>query len=325
MNFGNFLILLLAIFSFIQITTTYKYVKIQNNNICPAKIVSKVLTIFKGKRLSLGERKESAMLIEQTWDNKTLTYLENSCKFVVHTNDKAPGSGLYTVINKLNFRKQNETCIDYLIFSGGNRPRSKPICERIGVKTGKNEKESLIFNEHDHEVEIQLFINKDISITEPLELSIVVTQHMNCYSGRFQCDVNDSFSCIYSDFENDGVPNCLPPCADEDGGCFQNAVTSEPLVPAISALTSMIFTMIGVGGCVWVCWKYWDCVKATRIQNAENRRTRNVPNMVSCFFTLQLTSFQTGVKVNFKFRLYFICCVFAIINDVYYSKICVFP
>lgn len=131
----------------------------------------------------------------------------------------------------------------------------------------------------------QLHINKDVPILEPLELSIVVTQHMNCngYGGKFQCDTNDSFSCIYSEFENDGVPNCLPPCADEDGGCFQSTVTSEPLVPAISALTSMIFTMIGVGGCVWACWKYWDCVKASRLQNAENnhRRTRNVPNLVS--------------------------------------------
>lgn len=132
--------------------------KIQNNNICPAKIVSKVLTIFKGKRFPLGERKESAMLIEQSWDQRTLKYLDPSCKFIVHTNDKAPGSGLYTVVNKLNFRKaeDNETCIDYLIFSGGNRPKSKPICEKIGVKTGNDNKESLIFNEHDHEIEIQV-------------------------------------------------------------------------------------------------------------------------------------------------------------------------
>lgn len=129
----------------------------------------------------------------------------------------------------------------------------------------------------------QININRELAIKEPLELSIVVTQHMNCngFGGKFRCDLNDSFSCIYSEFENDGVPNCLPPCSDEDGGCFQNAVTSEPLVPAISALTSMIFTMIGVGGCVWVCWKYWDCVKTTRQQDVENRRTRNVPNMVS--------------------------------------------
>lgn len=102
------------------------------------------------------ERKESAMLIEQSWDPRTLTYLEPSCKFVVHTYDKASGSGLYTVINKLNFRKENDTCIDYLIFSGGNRPQSKPICEKIGIKTGSNDKESLIFNEHDHEIEIQV-------------------------------------------------------------------------------------------------------------------------------------------------------------------------
>lgn len=130
--------------------------KIQNNNICPTKIVSKVLTIFKGHRLKLGERKESAMLIEQNWDMRTLSYLEPLCKFVVHTNDEASGSGLYTVINKLNFRKDNDTCIDYLIFSGGNRPKSKPICEKIGVKTGNNDKESLIFNEHDHEIEIEV-------------------------------------------------------------------------------------------------------------------------------------------------------------------------
>lgn len=106
--------------------------------------------------MSLGERKESAMIIEQSWDQRTLSYIEPICKLTVHTKDRAPGSGLYTVIRKLNFRKENDTCIDYLIFSGGNRPISKPICEKIGVKLNENDKESLIFNEHDHEVEIQV-------------------------------------------------------------------------------------------------------------------------------------------------------------------------
>jgi len=51
-------------------------------------------------------------------------------------------------------------------------------------------------------------------------------------------------------------------CRDE-GTCFHDAIVPEEIDTAnvaISALTSLIFTMLGVGFCVWICWKYWNCI-----------------------------------------------------------------
>lgn len=68
--------------------------------------------------------------------------------------------------------------------------------------------------------------------------------------------------CISKSLENDGIVNCPPKyCLDEET-CFTKPVAEEQLNHsniALSALTSLIFTLFAVGLCLWVCWKYSNC------------------------------------------------------------------
>lgn len=74
-------------------------------------------------------------------------------------------------------------------------------------------------------------------------------------------------TCISKTLENDGINNCPPPyCSDEGGRCPKPpiVVTSKEATAnntdiVISALTSLIFTLVGVGSCLWLCWHIKDC------------------------------------------------------------------
>lgn len=74
-------------------------------------------------------------------------------------------------------------------------------------------------------------------------------------------------TCISKTLENDGINNCPPPyCIDEGGRCPKPpiVVTSKEATAnntdiVISALTSLIFTLVGVGSCLWLCWHIKDC------------------------------------------------------------------
>lgn len=73
--------------------------------------------------------------------------------------------------------------------------------------------------------------------------------------------------CISKALQNDGINNCPPPyCVDEAGNCPKPPVvvtsreaTSNNTDIVISALTSLIFTLVGVGSCLWLCWHIKDC------------------------------------------------------------------
>lgn len=74
-------------------------------------------------------------------------------------------------------------------------------------------------------------------------------------------------TCISKKLERDGINNCPPPyCIDEGGNCPKPpiVVTSKEATAnntdiVISALTSLIFTLVGVGSCLWLCWHIKDC------------------------------------------------------------------
>lgn len=77
--------------------------------------------------------------------------------------------------------------------------------------------------------------------------------------------------CISEVFKNDGIVNCPPPhCTDEGDHCPNrkssiDATTitigtrSNKTDIALSAITSLIFTICGVGTCLWFCWKIKEC------------------------------------------------------------------
>lgn len=63
---------------------------------------------------------------------------------------------------------------------------------------------------------------------------------------------------------NDGIVNCPPPDFSDEP---ITTLRSDPIPPnntdiVISALTSLIFTLIGVGSCLWLCWHIKDCFVA---------------------------------------------------------------
>lgn len=68
--------------------------------------------------------------------------------------------------------------------------------------------------------------------------------------------------CISNSFENDGFVNCPPHQCSDELKCVHQVPVVEPQISgtniAISAITSLVLTMVGVL-CVWMCCKYKYC------------------------------------------------------------------
>ncbi|BFG03728.1 uncharacterized protein DMAD_02914 [Drosophila madeirensis] len=245
----------------------YKNVRIQDN-LCSDKLIFTLAKPFRGDpTVRLDFEEDSAAIMTQTW-NLTLpnghsaNKIKYDCQFRVVTSDRPP-RGIYTLITRLKFRRDpvSKECIDYIQFTGGNRSPSERICHNIAINGPAGR---LIFDERDREVNVHIYIDRSRHILgDQLELSMVLTAHSEChFNGDFLCDPNDHYSCISRHFVRDNVTNCLYPCRDE-GTCFHDAIVPEEIDTAnvaISAITSLIFTMLGVGFCVWICWKYWNCI-----------------------------------------------------------------
>ncbi|KAH8285000.1 hypothetical protein KR054_003777 [Drosophila jambulina] len=251
----------------VAFSTAYKNVRLQDS-MCSDKLFYTLSKPFRGDptvRLEFDD--DSGAIITQAW-NLTLPHghaankIKYDCQFRVLTNERPP-RGIYTIITRLKFRRDpvSKQCIDYIQFSSGNRSPSERICTDIAIDGPAGR---LIFDQRDREVNVHIFIDRSRHILgDPLELRMVLTAHSECqFNGDFLCDPKDPYSCISRHFVRDNITNCLYPCRDE-GTCFHDAIVTEEIDTAnvaISALTSLIFTMLGVGFCVWICWKYWNCI-----------------------------------------------------------------
>ncbi|KAH8301551.1 hypothetical protein KR059_005631 [Drosophila kikkawai] len=251
----------------VAFSTAYKNVRLQDS-MCSDKLFYTLSKPFRGDptvRLEFDD--DSGAIITQAW-NLTLPHghaankIKYDCQFRVLTNERPP-RGIYTIITRLKFRRDpvSKQCIDYIQFSSGNRSPSERICTDIAIDGPAGR---LIFDQRDREVNVHIFIDRSRHILgDPLELRMVLTAHSECqFNGDFLCDPKDPYSCISRHFVRDNITNCLYPCRDE-GTCFHDAIVAEEIDTAnvaISALTSLIFTMLGVGFCVWICWKYWNCI-----------------------------------------------------------------
>ncbi|XP_034107948.1 uncharacterized protein LOC117570423 [Drosophila albomicans] len=245
----------------------YKIVRLQDN-LCSDKLFFTLAKPFRGDpTLRLTDDHDSAAIITQTWNvtmpsgGHSVNKIKYDCKFRVQTNERPP-RGIYTIITRLKLRSDPVTkkCIDYIQFSNGNRSPSERICNDISIDGPAGR---LVFDQRDRDVHVHIFIDGDRHIFEdPLELRMVLTTHSECqFAGDFLCNPKDQYSCISRHFVRDNITNCMYPCRDE-GTCFHDAIISEVDTTnvAISAITSLIFTMLGVGFCVWICWKYWNCI-----------------------------------------------------------------
>lgn len=75
----------------------------------------------------------------------------------------------------------------------------------------------------------------------------------------------DNDKCISSIFKNDDIMNCLPPKCYDEPTCYGKTkndilVRPSPSSIALSAITSLLFTMCGVATCLWMCFKYRECM-----------------------------------------------------------------
>ncbi|XP_053966042.1 uncharacterized protein LOC128868226 [Anastrepha ludens] len=234
--------------------------------LCDDNFLLTLKATFRGHpSFTLTEDRDSAAIITQVW-NTTLpgfyssNKLKYDCNFRVQTLNRPP-RGIYTVITRLKFRRDpvTNTCLDYIQFVGGNRSPSEKICTDIAIDGPVR----LMFDQRARDVGVHIYIDRRYSIREPLEMRMVMTAHSECkYTGDFLCDPKDQYSCISRHFVRDNITNCMGPCRDEIS-CFNDALVTEEMDTtnvALSALTSLIFTMLGVGFCIWVCWKYWNCI-----------------------------------------------------------------
>lgn len=106
---------------------------------------------------------------------------------------------------------------------------------------------------------------------------------------EFNCKKNVRRSCISGNFTNDTIVNCLEPyCSDERLGCVTSSslssVTEEPAVISnlpqifLSAITSLLLTMLCCGGCLYIIIKIKRCVNppvAQTTTRVHRRRRRN--------------------------------------------------
>lgn len=98
---------------------------------------------------------------------------------------------------------------------------------------------------------------------------ILITKvfHLGCggtYSIR--CPSVYDNTCISVALQDDNIINCPPPdCSDESSKCPSIRTYGQPnILPnqsniILSAITSLIFTLVAVGSCFWICWKIKDC------------------------------------------------------------------
>lgn len=220
------------------------------------------------KKISLqtNDASQSAAIIQQTWNDTHFRRYKSNCEF--HVNTLRNSTGIFAVVQNLNLRKNSKTgdCIDYVRFSFGDKFNSGKLCGEMGPKLGHFR----TFEDPYGAIKVEVFtnLNEPLKFKESLELNLVFTAYSDCHPqtstikkpDRFQCT---TFGCIDSSFDQDHIINCpIPNCLDEQG-CFDiekvKVVSTSNI--AISAITSLIFTMVGVGSCIWMCWKHKECFR----------------------------------------------------------------
>lgn len=221
--------------------------------------------------------------------NSTTKGLHSDCTIKIKT-DKNINSGIYVNILKMKLRKDlsspegSKRCRDYIRLTV-NKIELPQICGELMPG------QILSFNDTSGDIKIKISVATSVAFTESseyLEWSIIATPYSDCRifeSDVFAC-TELSKSCISDRYLNDGIQNCPDPeCADEDS-CrhysyddLEKTPAANPSSIALSAITSLLFTMFGVGTCVWLVWKYKDCCSDG--SQSQRRRRSSQSNNVS--------------------------------------------
>lgn len=231
-----------------------------DRDVCPNadSVLLRPLNNLINKNIKLENAKDSGIVVEQVLSAKHFKSSKSAINCVFKIDARKPNSGLFAVIRRLNFRRTvSNRCRDYIRFTYSNNKQSEKICGNVTAAT--------ILGLKDGGGKLKIEINIDAqtplaSLKDHIEFSLVFTGYGPCNQDRVQCFKDDNDTCISSYFWRDGVQNCPDPCLDEDG-CEDIQMESllQPSDIILSAITSLIFTMVVFGTCLWLCCKCREC------------------------------------------------------------------
>jgi hypothetical protein len=233
-------------------------------------------------------RAHSAVLLSLKFNATQVKKIKNECKFVINTEHFDKNGGIYLNILKMKLRQQkySERCIDSLqIKYNGNIKQS--ICGTIS----SNKLTS--YEDLTGKVKISLNIDAGVPFQKDddfIEFQFVATAFKFCtdkLDKDFNCKPTNARSCIDKRFVNDTIVNCIEPyCLDEPvSGCASSSVhvtdsfnetdTTENIVQIfLSAITSLILTMLTCGAFIWIIFKIKRCLFPQPTQQTSVRRRR---------------------------------------------------
>lgn len=251
--------------------------KLYDREVCPNadSILYRPFNNFLNKKVKLESEKDSAVVVEQVLRAKDFKSSNSVINCIFKIDAKKHNRGLFAVIRKLKFRRTPiGFCRDYIRFTYSNDKESEKICGNITSSSLL----SLRDGGGRLKVEINIDTRELLPPDDKVEFSLIFTGYNTCNQDRVPCFKDDNDTCISKYFYRDGYQNCPDPCLDEDG-CEDVRMDSllGPSDIIISALTSLIFTMVVFGSCLWLCWKYRECHDIQR-QDQIRRRVQQPHN-----------------------------------------------
>lgn len=258
------------------------------------KLVSLFSTKINKYEIDLN-RQHSAIMLSLRFNATQAKKVKNECKFVINTEHFDSNGGIYLNILKMKLRQQkfSERCIDSLqIKYNGN------IKQQICGSIANNKLTS--YEDLSGKVKITLSIDSGVPFLRDddfIEIQFVATAFRYCsdkLDKDFNCKPSNSRSCIDKRFVNDSIVNCAEPyCHDEPLlGCASSSVfitdsfdensANENIIQIfLSAITSLILTMLTCGAFIWIIYKIRRCVSPPPPQTNVRRRRRNNTEIVS--------------------------------------------
>jgi hypothetical protein len=239
----------------------------------------------------------SAVILNLRFNATQARKVKNECKFTISTEKFDSKSGIYVNIMKMNLRKHkySERCIDSLQIKYNNNIKQS-ICGSIS--NGK----ITSYEDLSGKVKISLTIDSIAPFTDDfIEFQLIATAFKKCsneFEGEFNCKPNNIKSCIDKRFVNDSFVNCVEPnCLDEPVGCLSSSIfvtdlsddstSSENIIQIfLSAITSLILTMLTCGALIWIIYKIKRCLApipqtTTTAIRPQRRRRRHNTEIVS--------------------------------------------
>lgn len=212
---------------------------------------------------------ERGAIFRQTWNASSFKRFAD-CKFYLQA---PPNMGLYLTVSTVKLRKNSRGhCIDSIVVKKSNE-KKYTFCDAID-----DDDDELRVYADDHG-KMRVTVNLDSTLALPtlddtLEVQFIATVKRDCMEGYLPCEDDEDDSCIYKDFFLDGYANC-PECTDEKG-CFKESEQVQIMNPSnvlLSAIISLLATMVVFGGCLWCLYRYRNCMGSCNSNSAGTVRS----------------------------------------------------